>query len=258
MSNLVLNGGMSNAKYIWHVESDKACEACQILDGTEYTFEGDIPDKPHPNCRCYIEIVENSQNQEPCDCWEQIQAIMDEVDEGCGYCESLIEESILTNEITQTYINDVSCFEDNAIIELYDELIELIKKTLLRLYEICEEIVLTVQIFYNNWNDLRNLNIELGKYLDGAAEYYHTKANCQASQLGNIGEKTAVILGYLREMGDFPKEVIFKGYSVMDPFQNSVYDLKINEQGRKLGRENPDKDINDILEKPNGLPKKYW
>lgn len=61
MSNLVLNGGVSNAKYIWHVESDKACEACQILDGTEYTFEGDIPDKPHPNCRCYIEIVENSQ-----------------------------------------------------------------------------------------------------------------------------------------------------------------------------------------------------
>ena len=59
MSNLVLNGGVNNVKYIWHVESDKACEACQSLDGTEYNYEDDIPDRPHPNCRCYIEIVEN-------------------------------------------------------------------------------------------------------------------------------------------------------------------------------------------------------
>ena len=263
MSNLVLNGGVSNVKYIWHVESDKACEACQSLDGTEYIYEGDIPDRPHPNCRCYIEIVKNiennqNQDQEPCDCWEQIQSIMDEVDEGCGDCEKLIEESLLANEIIQNFINNISNFKDYSIIELYDELVKLIEETLLQLYEICEEIVLTVQIFYNNWDDLRNLNIELGTYLDGSAEYYHTKANCQAAQLGKVGEKTAAILGYLREMGDFPKEVIWKGYDMYKAFNNSLYDLKINEQGRKLGRENPDKDINDILEKPKGLPQKYW
>ena len=109
MSNLVLNGGVSNVKYIWHVESSQACDACQSLDGTEYIYEGDIPDRPHPNCRCYIEIVKNiennqNQDQEPCDCWEQIQSIMDETDELEGEANSLIDEMFFIQDEVENYL----------------------------------------------------------------------------------------------------------------------------------------------------------
>lgn len=50
----VLEGGISNIKYIWHTEPN-ACEKCQELDGTEYNSKKDVPEKPHPNCKCYIE-----------------------------------------------------------------------------------------------------------------------------------------------------------------------------------------------------------
>ena len=59
VSNLVLKGGVSNTVFIWHSEfGEHTCEDCVSLDGTQYTLEDDIPDSPHPNCKCYIEIVE--------------------------------------------------------------------------------------------------------------------------------------------------------------------------------------------------------
>ena len=59
VSNLVLKGSVSNTVFIWHSEfGEHTCEDCASLDGTQYTLEEDIPDTPHPNCKCYIEIVE--------------------------------------------------------------------------------------------------------------------------------------------------------------------------------------------------------
>lgn len=62
----------------------------------------------------------------------------------------------------------------------------------------------------------------------------------------------------MREILDFQKEILFKGYSVEQAFENSVHDLEVNEAGRKLGRENRDKKPEDIIDKPKGLPEKYW
>ena len=66
-----LKGRISNEIYIWR-SSDNACPKCQSLDGKEYENIDDIPDRPHPNCKCYIDTVIDDE----CGCHEQIDNII--------------------------------------------------------------------------------------------------------------------------------------------------------------------------------------
>ena len=54
--NITLKGGISYNRYRWVAEPG-SCETCQALDGTEYEFADEAPDRPHPNCRCHVEPV---------------------------------------------------------------------------------------------------------------------------------------------------------------------------------------------------------
>ena len=45
------------------------------VDGKEFDFYDEVPERPHPNCRCYVEIVEN---KETCDCWDAINKIYED------------------------------------------------------------------------------------------------------------------------------------------------------------------------------------
>ena len=40
--------------YLWHSEPG-ACEKCQALDGKTFDDANTIPDKPHPNCKCFLD-----------------------------------------------------------------------------------------------------------------------------------------------------------------------------------------------------------
>ena len=44
--------------YKWHSEPG-ACEKCQSMDGKTFDDANTIPDKPHPNCKCWIERKKN-------------------------------------------------------------------------------------------------------------------------------------------------------------------------------------------------------
>lgn len=62
MSNQeTLKGGISYNRYVWRASAN-ACEKCQSLDGAEYNSADEIPDFPHPNCKCYIDIIEEDEN----------------------------------------------------------------------------------------------------------------------------------------------------------------------------------------------------
>ncbi len=50
---IMLKGGISNTRYVWHTE-DGACEACQALDGREFETLDEVPERPHPNCKCQV------------------------------------------------------------------------------------------------------------------------------------------------------------------------------------------------------------
>ena len=57
MANKILKGGISNYIYRWDTNAG-ACDSCQELNNTIYNSENDIPEKPHPNCKCSVEMIE--------------------------------------------------------------------------------------------------------------------------------------------------------------------------------------------------------
>lgn len=61
MSDKVLKGSVSNYRYIWRTNSG-ACEKCQELNNRIYDSVDDIPAKPHPNCQCSVEIIDDKIN----------------------------------------------------------------------------------------------------------------------------------------------------------------------------------------------------
>ena len=50
-----LQGKIRNDYWIWKSEKEKnTCEKCKSLDGKIFYFEDEIPEKPHPNCKCEV------------------------------------------------------------------------------------------------------------------------------------------------------------------------------------------------------------
>lgn len=61
MSKVLKGGVRYNEKYRWNAEDD-ACDECKELDGKVFESAEEIPQKPHPNCKCHIEVIENQTN----------------------------------------------------------------------------------------------------------------------------------------------------------------------------------------------------
>lgn len=64
LEGVVLKGGISNVRYVWHSEQgEHTCDECAELDGQEFDMFDDIPEKPHPNCQCTIEMIEDNSEE---------------------------------------------------------------------------------------------------------------------------------------------------------------------------------------------------
>ena len=50
-----------NVEYEWKSEPG-ACEVCKAMDGAIYKSANDIPDRPHPNCKCWIDVLEKAED----------------------------------------------------------------------------------------------------------------------------------------------------------------------------------------------------
>ena len=357
--NKLIYGGVSKSNatgviFEWISEST-ACETCKSLNGTRYNSIEDIPDRPHPNCKCYVKDVHigsedyevlqreidklygdlsslrdqilTSMNEEESDIQNSaIQDLLDEVyvfeydlDEVSSDLEQVSEEDstgnfekfkVKINEIknnlqvlkqkiiekinglkkevcdcidiikkfdetlkdaenTKNKIEDIladikeyegyiSSIEIAKSDEHENELNQLVNETLQQIHDILKQAEGALDIFLSNYNEMKALRESLGYYIDGADEYYHTKANYQAAQLGEISAATALLLGYIREILDFFKEILFKGQSVKDAFEHGLKDLESNRRGRKLGKENPNKEPKDIIKRPKGIPEIFW
>ncbi len=61
-SDTILKGGISNVHYVWRCEKgENTCEVCKALDGKEFDMYEEVPERPHPNCRCTVDIVEDKE-----------------------------------------------------------------------------------------------------------------------------------------------------------------------------------------------------
>ncbi len=263
--NAVLKGSVSksNITYIWRASED-SCDECQALDGTEYDSLDEIPGEPHPNCQCTREEVRDGDedgdedDDEEYNCVQEIEDMISEVDDTISEVESSEAEAEEAIDSLEDIASEISNYPIDDLEEHIEEAEELKSSALSEIQNFICQVWGAIQAFRDSYNQMVELKEYLGYYLDGAAEYYHTKANCESAQLGEVGEATAKILGYAREFSDFPKEILFKGQSVQDAFEHGIYDLRINKEGRELGKQNPNKDPEEIITKPDGLPEEYW
>ena len=59
IENTVLKGGIVHCHYVWHSgNGEHTCDECRELDGQVFEYYDEVPERPHPNCRCTVEIVE--------------------------------------------------------------------------------------------------------------------------------------------------------------------------------------------------------
>ena len=62
IENTVLKGGISYYKYVWHSENgEHTCDVCKSLDGKVFDFYDELPERPHPNCKCTVEILDEDE-----------------------------------------------------------------------------------------------------------------------------------------------------------------------------------------------------
>ena len=81
--------------------------------------------------------------------------------------------------------------------------------------------------FTRNYNDMVRANTK------GADKYFHCKANCEATQRGPVGEKTAIVISNAREVVDTAKNFI-RGER-----QDGAKDQEANRLGREQALRNP-------------------
>ncbi len=228
-----MEGGISNIKYVWHTEPN-ACEKCQELDGTEYNIKEDIPEKPHPNCKCYIEEVKD--DDETCDCLDKVQNRFVSMFEKVSTLQADLHEMI--NELIEEIKSDIGQSYNNLCKNIIDE---------------ASNWDNAIGDFARNYNDMLEAD---WKYSD---KYFHAKANCQATQRGVLGEIVAEATSVLREIEEGIRKVIFEGNNLTEQIKDAKQDMKANEYGRQQGKTYSNEACEILIDvfRPNGLPDKY-
>jgi len=273
----VLKGGVSYNKYVWHSENgEHTCDVCADLDGQEFDYYDEVPERPHPNCKCYVEIVEyddensipeTNESEEPCDVLEQIDELIIKMENTKGEIDTLVED--LKFDI-QDYENDLERVEkliqdNNTALEILGEdygkhlpdcennidieyeqannqniTLKEILKDIKRLLEMGKEGIGTLIIFGANFIALLIRAYILKQYeMD---KYYHSKANCEAVQaFGELGEEAATLLSDTKEKFDQWEDVYAKSHKVTieEAIADSERDQVANRLGRERGRKYP-------------------
>ena len=107
--------------YEWKSEPG-ACEVCQKMDGTIYESADDIPAKPHPNCKCWINLVEK-ENPSPADPIEARRAAAkDRINAQKELAKLHGDVRVIQDEV-EIYINDLDKYinQINELEELYQK-----------------------------------------------------------------------------------------------------------------------------------------
>ncbi len=238
-SELLLKGGISNFKFIWNTEPN-ACDTCETLDGTVFGEEGDIPNRPHPNCKCYVTVSQTAQDEddddEPCDCGELIEQLKEEIYNAVSLKNQLVDT--MYNLFGKIKTKGGNFFNGRA-----QDILDRAAKWDNALGD-----------FARNYNDMVEADT-----IDGD-KYFHAKANCQAAQRGLNGEFVAIAMSLFRELEEGTRKVIFQGEDLIEQIEDASRDMDANKEGREQGKSYPGTSCGDLLKykRPNGLPERYW
>ena len=254
MSETVLKGGISytegEIEYIWHTE-DGACEKCQALNGLTFKNTDEIPNKPHPNCRCWVEVIDGNgsgnesgadnlnpneppEDNELCDCWDRIQEIMDDIEELDGDIKSSIEETETMQQELNIGIENIEALI-NKILSLNSNY----NFKTLKYLKITGNIAIIATLITKGLNAYKvfsnykkNMINKIGEHKD---KYWHTKANCDVSKFGIIDAGYAILLSYGKEIWDYIDKVHIKHKDSKEVIEDCKQDLYVDWEGIKQG-----------------------
>lgn len=136
---------------------------------------------------------------------------------------------------------------------LNENIIESAKNIIRNCIDGLEDISGAVSDFISNYQDMKEANTI------GADKYFHSKANCEAAQRGELGSAVAKGISDLREFTDKYKNIYLKGMSEAESAKDSAEDQKANKYGRQQGSQYPDGDCGDMIDiyHPNDLSDRY-
>ena len=286
IENIVLKCGISYNKYIWHSEnSENTCDVCKSLDGKEFDFYDEVPERPHPNCKCTVEVVEENESkpqtsndyEKPCDTIDEIETMISDMEENIKEAKNLlskveIDVQDLENDAfrVQNLIQDANNTLKNLSEEygkhlpncknnvdsdyayMYAKRVEwqMLLRDVLGLLNPIVAFLNTLRIFISNYVELLYHAYRLNEHeMD---KYYHSKANCEATQeMGIIGGQSATLLSNLKEKYDQYTYVYTHKATVEEAIADSERDQVANRLGRERGRKYPYCDcsilMNDLL-----------
>ena len=275
IEDIILKGGVRYNRYLWHSEPDEhTCDICADLDGQEFDYYDEVPECPHPNCRCYVEIVEyddensateTNENDELCDAIDEIETLISEMESNINDSEghlsevevdaqdlekdvlrvqNLIQEADSTLDILGDEYGKHLPNCENNVDEDYAYMYAKRAERLTLLHDIIGLInpvaafANTLRIFISNYKELLHHAYNLKeKEMD---KYYHSKANCEATQeMGIIGEKSAEFLSNAKELYDQYTYVHTHKVTIEEAIADSERDQVANRLGRERGRKYP-------------------
>ncbi len=105
----------ANAYFVWRALSG-ACDVCKILDGMKFFDVSEIPDRPHPNCLCWIEYVGGEGNSFPVGS-KQIK--IEEKEKLQGDSSSLEEEVVVKQNEIENNAENVEPLRGRVVVEEY-------------------------------------------------------------------------------------------------------------------------------------------
>lgn len=258
----VLKGGVSYNKYIWHSENgEHTCDVCADLDGQEFDYYDEVPERPHPNCKCYVEIVEYedensapepSENEEHCDCWEKIDDLVaetnswqEEIEPKMSELTSIVKEDYdLLYEIknlkqqvenSQSELTNIEVCGDNCVAYITGMAINITDdKNLENMMEnisgLTNESRQVYQIFLEHKHEMEEAR-------DGMDKYYHAKANCTSAELGYIQALWAGLYSILKELKDYVYKVFKYHMDYKEVAKDCWQDLKADWYGIQKAKE---------------------
>ena len=272
----VLKGGISYYKYVWHSENgEHTCDKCKVLDGKIFDFYDEVPERPHPNCRCIVEIIEDNKensepqndNEQPCDAINEIEIMINEIEGNISETESLLSDvetynQDLENDVLRVHnllkeadstlgilgeeygkhLPECENNVDKDYAYMYAKRAEwqTLLHDILGLLNPANAFLNTLRIFVSNYIELLYHAYHLKEFeMD---KYYHSKANCEATQqMGIIGEKSAMFLSDQKEKFDQWNNIYAKSHkiSIEEAIADSERDQVANRLGRERGRKYP-------------------
>lgn len=89
-------------------------------------------------------------------------------------------------------------------------------------------------------------------------DYFHCKANYEASKRGGVGEKNAEYFGNIKEEFDYFKNR-GRGISAVDVYADYLHDKDVNRQGRQLSKNELYKNSREAChyQRVRGINEKY-